>query len=249
MGKVKLPSGCKRSRYGVVSTKVRAAEAATREARRAAFYAEIERVYGGGSDGETLLKAAADRREVARRAVDPMRLDAGKPRNKAERREVRAAEACKRQVERGGTMLERLAKGAKATLQKRHVDAGRDLEALFQRAAGGDVIRGIDFAMLRVDGGGGWREPEKFIGIGDAERKLMSVRAYIGFVHFDVLRRMLAEGQTMTQVAVEYETSDKARANGGCSGETRAHVSRLVREGLDGAAKVLDELRMRRKAA
>ena len=131
----------------------------------------------------------------------------------------------------------RLSKGGRAcTVRQRH--AAQDCERLFQQVNGGTVVRALDWTRERVDGGGAWREPD-WIGIDGAERALWMVRVEVGRLGYEVLRRFVGEGESLTGIALDFERDDTAKMNGGCSVRTRDHVSRLLAHALDGAADVL----------
>ncbi|MBM20756.1 MAG: hypothetical protein CMN87_12165 [Stappia sp.] len=144
---------------------------------------------------------------------------------------------------RAGGTLKRLSLGPKAVLGKRDLDTARCLAWLWETEAGGGLVRAIDWTLERVDGGRGPVAPDLICGASDAHGWLLKVRLEVGARVFRVLHRIIAEGESVTAIAMDLEEDAGARASGGCSRRTRDHVSRMLRDGLEDAGRVLGPVR------
>lgn len=136
-----------------------------------------------------------------------------------------------------GTVRRLLTQGA---IGKREVRAADDLLHLWELAAGGALVRALDWTLERVDGGRRVLEPDLLIGAGDAERALWRVRCHVGARTWAVLVRVCCQGESVAAVAMDMEDDPAGKTNGACSRQTRDHVSRLLRSGLVDAAEVMD---------
>lgn len=135
-----------------------------------------------------------------------------------------------------GTIRRLMTQGA---IGRREVMAADRLAELWHCAAGGALVRALDWTLERVDGGRGPIEPELLIGAGAAERELWLVRCHVGVRAWSVLLRVCCQGESVASVAVDMEEDPAAHRNGACSRRTMDHVSRLLRSGLSDAAEVM----------
>ncbi|WP_425087784.1 hypothetical protein [Stappia sp.] len=212
---------------------------ADREATRREMYDQIERVYGV-DDGAGLLGIARDRRERARRQGDPLGLTS-RPAPDATAKVTGKAAASVRKARdpllRGGGTISRL--HTQGALGRCEVMAAWHLAELWQQAAGGSLLQALDWRVERVDGGRGFVAPDLDRGALASERELRAVRIEVGARAWQVMQRVIADGESLAAVAMDMEDDTAARTNGGCSRQTRDHVSRLLRSGLIDAGKVL----------
>lgn len=183
-------------------------------------------------------RVSAARRRVERQG-DPLGLTLRPAPDATAKASGKAAASVRRERDRllrGGAILRLHTRGA---LGRVEVMAAQRLADLWQQAAGGSLVRAMDWRVERVDGGRGFVAPDLDRGALASERELRAVRIEVGARAWAVMQRVIAEGESVTAVAIDMEDDDAARDNGACSRQTRDHVSRLLRGGLSDAAKVL----------
>ncbi|SDT96897.1 hypothetical protein SAMN05428979_0798 [Stappia sp. ES.058] len=191
------------------------------------------------SEAERTMRALAESRIRARRQGDPLGLTARPAPDATAKATGKAAASVRRERDallRGGAILRLHTRGA---LGRVEVMAAQRLADLWQQAAGGSLVRAMDWRVERVDGGRGFVAPDLDRGAQASERELRAVRIEVGARAWAVMQRVIAEGESVTAVAIDMEDDEAARRNGACSRQTRDHVSRLLRGGLSDAAKVL----------
>ncbi len=195
---------------------------------------------------EKVLASVRATRERAEAQGDPLgirRRPAAKETRHASGQAAASVRKARDPLLRSSGTLKRLASGPKAVLGKSDLDTARCLAWLWETEAGGGLVRAIDWTLERVDGGRGPVEPDLMCGASDAHGWLLKVRLEVGARVFRVLHRIIAEGESVTAIAMDMEEDAGARASGGCSRLTRDHVSRMLRDGLEDAGHVLGPVR------
>ena len=213
---------------------------ADREAARTAMYDQIARVYGAGDDGDHLRQKAAARRTLVEVQADPLGILRRPAATEGRKASGQALAKVRRErdglLRSSGTVRRLLTQGA---IGRREVQAADELLHLWELAAGGSLVRALDWTLERVDGGRRVLEPDLLIGAGDAERALWRVRCHVGARTWSVLVRVCCHGESVAAVAMDMEDDPAGKTNGACSRQTRDHVSRLLRSGLMDAAEVM----------
>lgn len=169
----------------------------------------------------------ARRKAAAKEAGDPMLLQASGRK--------RRAEAARREDLQRRHLDFLLGKGA---INAEQFKAAAWLHDLMVVSTGG--MKAMDWTRERVDGG---KLPDGPFGGGalDAERKLRSafMGAGLSFDQQEIVLRVVGFEESLTAVAISFETKPEARSNGACSSATRFYVSRLLTEALDAIHKLL----------
>lgn len=162
----------------------------------------------------------AQRKAAAKETGDPMLLQASGRK--------RRAEAARREDLQRRHLAFLLGKG---TINSEQLKAAAWLHDLMVVSTGG--MKAMDWTRERVDGG---KLPDGPFGGGalDAERKLRSafVRAGLSFDQQEIVLRVVGFEESLTSVAISFETKPEARNNGACSRETQGHVKRLLADAL-----------------
>ena len=201
------------------------------------------------ADRAAKRRAVIETRERVERQGDPLGIMRRAAVSETRKASGQASAKVRRERDpllRSSGTLKRLATGPKAVLRKAHLATADELAGLWETEAGGTVVRALDWTIERVDGGKGPAAPELMCGAGRAHRLLLAVRLEVGARVFTVLHRMVAQGESLTVIAIDLEEDASARANGACDRRTRDHVSRMLREGLEDAGRVLDAARQSR---
>jgi hypothetical protein len=186
-------------------------------------------------------RAVIERRERVAREGDPLGILRRPAATEGRKASGRASARVRRErdalLRSSGTVRRLLTQGA---IGRREVKAADELLDLWELAAGGSLVRALDWRLERVDGGRRVLEPDLLIGAGEAERALWRVRCHVGARTWAVLVRVCCLGESVAAVAMDMEDDPAGRTNGACSRRTMDHVSRLLRSGLSDAAEVMD---------
>lgn len=186
-------------------------------------------------------RAVIERRERVARQADPLGILRRPAASETRKASGQASAKVRRErdglLRSSGTVRRLLTQGA---IGRREVQAANELLDLWELAAGGSLVRALDWTLERVDGGRRLLEPDLLIGAGDAERALWRVRCHVGARTWAVLVRVCCLGESVAAVAMDMEDDPAGKSNGACSRQTRDHVSRLLRSGLSDAAEVMD---------
>ena len=118
--------------------------------------------------------------------------------------------------------------------------AGETIRALYAEATSAIGVKAIDLTREVVDGGWGYRGPSA-ASTYDAIKTLERLEAAMGPVHWAVVFRIVVGGEMVMAVAMDFEESEKIKSSGCVSAKTKSHISRLLREGLNVAMKVLTD--------
>lgn len=205
---------------------------AAQDRARAAMYAEIERVYAEGRDGEALLDAAARKTASARAQADPLKLGASGKRRKARRAQEAERSELQRKAENLSNLFHR------KTIDAKMLRAALEIRDLMLIVTGG--MQAMDWIRERVDGG---KLPTDMIGGGAyaAECELRHVvrKSGMGDLAAEVVLRVAGMDESLKAVAIDFERRPKHRAAKSCAADTQMHVTALLCEGLAAAHRVL----------
>lgn len=111
--------------------------------------------------------------------------------------------------------------------------AAHRIRRLFE-ALGAAGVRTVNLTAVRVDTSGPTTDIRE--ATLRAAHELALLRAELGRDDFNAVARVAGYGEALTVVAVDFESSVTARANGACDRRTVDAVSRRLRDGLARAA-------------